>query len=349
MLIHTSGNIDDHNTDKLYLDEILSVLRDPESPGRNTLFSEVLAACGDELSKFEKQRVINFIKRNAIETKVVILNSGKGANKSGDAQNPPKCFTFIIGGNVVSRGLTLNNLLSMYFTRGTTSKLQQDTYIQRARMFGNRGGYFEDFNLTIPEELFLAWHDCFSSHELSLEESKMGRQPVWWGNSRVAPAAGGSFVKGSIFTKVNGTMFDDFDYDPSIVDEVIGYPDTGKIITLDELSAFAREAPDNALPNFIVEYVRKYPPESRIIAWYPPHSIKNMKENKNNGDDFSIVFRKQGLWGQFERDLKRGKRFHHLAEATHHFRLFFNTSDRARLAYKIRSPSDKQDNVTYLK
>ena len=54
------------------------------------------------------------------------------------ATDPATLFTIIIGGNVVSRGVTFDRLLSMYFTRDVKHRLQQDTYIQRARMFGSQ-------------------------------------------------------------------------------------------------------------------------------------------------------------------------------------------------------------------
>ena len=61
-------------------------------------------------------------------------------------------------GNIVSRGVTFPNLLSMFFTRDVKHRLQQDTYIQRARMFGARGKYLKHFELTIPSQLYTDWH-----------------------------------------------------------------------------------------------------------------------------------------------------------------------------------------------
>ena len=41
----------------------------------------------------------------------------------------------------------------MFFTRGVKTIMQQDTYIQRARMFGNRGEEAKNFELTIPNAI----------------------------------------------------------------------------------------------------------------------------------------------------------------------------------------------------
>ena len=88
------------------------------------------------------------------------------------ASNPKSLFTIVVGGNIVSRGVTLNNLLSMYFTRDVQLKMQQDTYIQRARMFGLRSNYLEHFELSIPEQLYIDWHRCFVYHKLSLDGAR---------------------------------------------------------------------------------------------------------------------------------------------------------------------------------
>jgi hypothetical protein len=68
------------------------------------------------------------------------MNSDKEVNAADNrtATDPTAPFTIVIGGNIVSRGVTFNNLLSMFFTRDVKHKLQQDTYIQRARMFGSK-------------------------------------------------------------------------------------------------------------------------------------------------------------------------------------------------------------------
>ena len=76
------------------------------------------------------------------------MNSDKEVNAADNrtATDPTAPFTITIGGNIVSRGVTFNNLLSMFFTRDVKHKLQQDTYIQRARMFGSRGTYLKYFD-----------------------------------------------------------------------------------------------------------------------------------------------------------------------------------------------------------
>src|SRR5206468_11448653 len=69
-----------------------------------------------------------------------------------------------------------DNLLSMFFTRDVKHKLQQDTYIQRARMFGARGKYLKFFELTIPSQLYTDWQKCFVFHRLALKSIESDRK-----------------------------------------------------------------------------------------------------------------------------------------------------------------------------
>ena len=114
------------------------------------------------------------------------------------ACSPSALFTFAIGGNIVSRGLTFNNLLSFFFSRNVKGKLQQNTYIQRARMFGTRK-YIEHFELCIPENLFTDWTHCFLDHELSLKLAKSGTYThIQSKRTSVAPSS--SIDKKHVFT-----------------------------------------------------------------------------------------------------------------------------------------------------
>ena len=99
-------------------------------------------------------------------------------------EKPAAIFTISIGGNIVSRGVTFNNLLTMFFTREVKHKIQQDTYIQRARMFGNRGEYIENFELSIPEDLYDNWHRCFQFHRIAYAHAISGK-PAWLGDKKV--------------------------------------------------------------------------------------------------------------------------------------------------------------------
>jgi hypothetical protein len=48
----------------------------------------------------------------------------------------------------------------------------------------------EQFELTIPNQLYVDWHRCFVFHKLALEAIRAGLgSPVWLGDDRIAPVA----------------------------------------------------------------------------------------------------------------------------------------------------------------
>ena len=78
-------------------------------------------------------RLTSYIVDNISRNAIFVLNSDRDFVQNGlSATNPSALFTIIIGGNIVSRGVTFENLLAMFFTRDVKHRLQQDTYIQRA-------------------------------------------------------------------------------------------------------------------------------------------------------------------------------------------------------------------------
>jgi len=117
--------------------------------------------------------LVKFIINNIGKSEVLVINHKNDSKNVKRACEPKALFTFAIGGNIVSRGLTFENLLTFFFSRNVKGKLQQSTYIQRARMFGNRP-YSEFFELCVPESLFEDWANCFHDHEISLRMAKAG-------------------------------------------------------------------------------------------------------------------------------------------------------------------------------
>ena len=173
MLIHTAGKMNDHLEDKKIVDKTIELLSDPSDKGYKLLENLV-----DEAKKLYpdnsyREKVIPYILKNIERSQVVVINSKNDRANVERACKPNVLFTFAIGGNIVSRGLTFENLLSFFFSRSVKGKLQQNTYIQRARMFGTRP-YVEDFELTIPHSLYENWADCFQDHELSVRLGKAG-------------------------------------------------------------------------------------------------------------------------------------------------------------------------------
>jgi len=140
ILIHTSGKKVDHKTDWGTMQEALSALIDQSSKKFQTYVRDIWSIAHDRYAEADPDLLTAYVINNISRNSVIILNSDSDFRQNGaSATSPTSLFTIVIGGNIVSRGVTFDNLLSMFFTRDVKHKIQQDTYIQRARMFGSRG------------------------------------------------------------------------------------------------------------------------------------------------------------------------------------------------------------------
>lgn len=200
MLIHTEGTVAAHEEDQKQIQSFLSVLQNETQPKVEKFLEYMEKIAQNEIQKhglnFSSDNVLRFILKYIGKSSVLIINHKKeNKNNVRAACEPKNVFTFAIGGNIVSRGLTFNNLLSFFFSRSVKSKFQQNTYIQRARMFGTRP-YSKFMELCVPEELFGNWADCFFDHELSLSSAKAGDY-VHISSGRTSPADSASIDKKS--------------------------------------------------------------------------------------------------------------------------------------------------------
>ena len=152
MLIHTSGRKVDHKNDLENFRKIFGVLNDKNHSKFAKYVEEIWNAAKVSHTDMTPDSLTRYVLNNVRRSTIIVLNSEAEFKKyGGNATTPSTLFTLVIGGNIVSRGVTFNSLLSMFFTRDVKNKLQQDTYIQRARMFGSRGAYLRHFELTIPK------------------------------------------------------------------------------------------------------------------------------------------------------------------------------------------------------
>ena len=132
--------------------KIFEALRDDKNKNYEPYYKRLWDLAG-EMYPSKANDIAKYILSNADRNNIVVMNSDKEVNAADNrtATDPSAPFTVIIGGNIISRGVTFNNLLSMFFTRDVKHKLQQDTYIQRARMFGSRKGILELLRVDDPQ------------------------------------------------------------------------------------------------------------------------------------------------------------------------------------------------------
>lgn len=95
-------------------------------------------------------------------------------NTEGSGYQPAPGLNFVIGGNIIGRGLTIENLLVTYYIR-PTQIAQMDTMYQHARMFGYRSKIFPLMRVFLPSRLaarFRCIHDAETLLRSSLIDSE---------------------------------------------------------------------------------------------------------------------------------------------------------------------------------
>lgn len=330
MLIHTSGNNIEQAEDEKILTNLLSKLSNPQSAQGVRLFERIYdIARSRGMSEDKAEKVIEYVVPNITRDKVGLINSRTRAEDRAGILKPSTPFTFAIGGNIVSRGLTFENLLSMYFTRTVKGNFQQDTYIQRARMFGTRDeSLLPYFELWIPGALFQSWHKCFSYHKMSVEAIKDGRgAPVWISGNRVVPT--GSGINRAAVNMQGGEMsFGLFSYNEEY-DQIMEDGNRSPLLAIDKLHG---ELGDEHFPNHIYIYIKSRINAGESVFFHSHSEIGKRRTVTYSIDEINNIRRVKGFFGATQ----MGNR-----NEIHHLRIFVNPKGKARLFYKIRSESVK--------
>jgi len=323
ILVHTSGKKADHKSDWSTMHEVLVTLATQEGVKFEKYTNYIWELCRERYPDADTDSITHYILEHIPRHSIIILNSERDwKDNSSAATNPMSLFTIIIGGNIVSRGVTLDNLLSMYFTRDVQHKIQQDTYIQRARMFGSRGDYLRFFELTIPQTLYLDWHRCFVFHRLALAAIHEGHGSlVWLGDQRISVAANSSIDRSTVDLDRGEMSFSLFDYKPEIENII-----TKSGSAFDKIDQLASILGAGAFPKYLQRYIQSTSPAaSRSIAIHSSTDISGYKEA--DGLDKLKIVRKKGFMGATQ----IGKS----PQTLHHLKIFYNGSGKARLFYKF--------------
>lgn len=335
MLIHTSSKTADHTVDYKQVIKTFEALKDSVNSNHESYFKRIWDIANerypDHVNEITKYAIANSDRNNT-----VVMNSDKEVNAADNrtATDPTAPFTIVIGGNIVSRGVTFNNLLSMFFTRDVKHKLQQDTYIQRARMFGSRGDYLKYFELIIPKSLYLDWQKCFIFHRLSLESRKQDkRSPVWLDGERITAVASASIDKTNVVVDRGEMSFQLFDYDETDIRDVLNQD----IKPIQKIKALAALLGKDCLPAYLISYMESFCPEGdESIAVHAPKTIAGYTEKVGEMDKATIT-RTKGFIGDREMELAK------YPNAIHHINILFNETGKARIFYKYRG------NIRFLK
>lgn len=321
ILVHTSGKKADHTNDYKEVVKFFDLLNKEDDPKFEKYYQRIWEVAKAKYTG-EENEIVKYVFDNRNRNTIVVMNSDTDKNVVDytSATNPSTLFTIAIGGNIVSRGVTFDNLLSMFFTRDVKHKIQQDTYIQRARMFGSRGIYLPFFELHIPEKLYLDWHKCFVFHRLSLESIRSGNgSVVWLEDTRVSAVAGGSVDKTTVSFDSGEMSFEIFDYDES-VEKVV----TSQSTNFEKLKTFAQVLGKKKLPDFLLDYISHFSPNGdESIAIHDSGTITGYKDA-----DQERIERSKGFIGTSA--LQKEK----YPNAIHHIKILFNAQGKARIFYK---------------
>jgi hypothetical protein len=323
MLVHTSGKKVDHKSDWDTIQDTLASLVDHSGKKFDRYIQDIWTLAKDRYPDADADKLTSYLVENVSRNAIIILNSDRDFARNGTAATKPSSlFTIVIGGNIVSRGVTFDNLLSMFFTRDVKHKIQQDTYIQRARMFGVRGKYLSFFELTIPNQLYLDWHRCFVFHKLALEAIKEGMgSPVWLSDSRIAAVASSSIDRSTVDLDKGEMSFRIFKFESELDDLV-----ESKISAADKLDRLSETLGDSAFPQYLKRFiVRTCGRLDQDVAIHASSSIEGYKDEP--GLDKTAIERRRGFFGRSQIGAN--------SQAFHHLKIFRNGAGNGRLFYKF--------------
>ena len=329
MLVHTSGKTLEHREDFKTVEKTIGILSDPREPNFKTYVNH-LSSIANDYEQYPSKDIVEFILRNINRSQIVEINSTKKNLNISDILIPKSLFSFGVGGNIISRGVTFDNLLSMYFTRGVKGKLCQDTYIQRARMFGRRDKYKNYFQLWITKTLFDDWLKCFIFHRLAIQSARsdMGA-PVWLSDNRSTPTASSSIDRSTVDFEDGVMGWGLFDFDKDI--NLMGYPETS---ILSRLQGLKEKLAPSCFPDYVYQYIKSEIENGEDICFHQPSKFGSKSKNYTP-EEISLINRTKGIFSTTE--LARGDR----PNAKHHLRIYYNNDGKARLFYKINGNSIK--------
>ena len=149
-LVHTSARKQDHGHVARLIRDRLGTVYDWIQSEQNPMRVETFLALGQqEMAKSLDvvptiAQIVDYVRRRYHDRLVLVVNSDKDAAQFGPRLN------FIVGGNILGRGLTISNLLVTYYLR-SAKVAQMDTVLQHARMFGYRSKDKPYLRLFLPE------------------------------------------------------------------------------------------------------------------------------------------------------------------------------------------------------
>jgi hypothetical protein len=347
-LIHTSLKTEDHSKEKIVINKIIRSLSNQDDSDYER-YVELLITLAKE--KCEKYLSLNksilsddlviYILDQITRTNLGVLNcTGKGdkTDRSQFTTDPLFPFTVVIGGNTISRGLTFNNMLSMYFSRDVKGKIGQATYIQRARMFGKREEKtLPHFTLTVPLTLYKRWWKCFDQYDLQLISARAGH-PIFTQTSDNQVVPSSSIDKTTLEMDKSQMAFEIVTIEPEL-EELINQHENKKITNIGFLKGIAGLEKPLIPDYFLKRLINRAGNSEEAFAIHDPRVlIDDMGKNNDDYDLINLRRRKGGL-------LSGGRRSNY-PKAYYHFWPIRNNRNKTRLWFFNKADEDR---VTFMK
>jgi len=157
-LVHTSQHIDVHERTAAAIRDHLQLLKKRLQRGDEALLEALCAqwetecdrvpATDFELDPIDWEELVDAIPAVADVAEVIVDNSRSPERLSFDDDNPRVIVA--VGGNTLSRGLTLEGLAVSFFVRTASA---YDTLLQMGRWFGYRNGYADLTRIWMTDEM----------------------------------------------------------------------------------------------------------------------------------------------------------------------------------------------------
>jgi hypothetical protein len=160
-----------------YLDKVGDELRNPIFGGETSIhFGKAHKELEKTLPEIPALNLIVADLRVRLPKRQVIVVNSDGGNAEFT-----RGINFIVGGNILGRGLTIDNLLVTYYLRRAKVS-QMDTMLQHARMFGYRAPLMPYTRVFVPERLALRFHRIHMAEQnlrnLLADPDRRSRIPV---------------------------------------------------------------------------------------------------------------------------------------------------------------------------
>ncbi|MGB3935947.1 MAG: Z1 domain-containing protein [Burkholderiales bacterium] len=182
-LSHTSVRM--HHHDQLvtlvqrHLHDLRGMLREPQRDTTRATFadayaelmrtSEAIAAAWNRMPSLDD--LLQVVADNFRQSEVIKVNAYSGQAEYGPAYN------FVVGGNILGRGVTIDDLLVTYYLREAQTS-QMDTVWQHGRMFGYRRELMPFSRVYLPHRLadrFQDIHEAEMTLRQGADEMSRGR------------------------------------------------------------------------------------------------------------------------------------------------------------------------------